>query len=171
MPSIKSISLKAYLVVLHLVILFLIAALALAIYFIRSDFRLPGSRLSTAYSNENDDWGYYIQHDDRDLLVGVTELPFGVHTIMVSPPDCQYVWTFDRDPEEDWKLYISDFGTPQRADSHLEDPSSAHMLIDGYPYGPLDGFPDREVLTEDSMKKFFRVEPIERVFDNEVPEG
>lgn len=171
MPAVKSISLKAYLVVLHLVIVLLIATLVMAIYFIRSDFRLPGSRLSTTYTNGDDDWGYYIQHDDRDLLVGVAELPFGVHTIVVSPPDCQYVWTFDREVEEDWKLYISDFGTPQRANSHLEDPSSTHMITDGFPYGPLDGFPDREVLVKDGMKKFFRIEPIERVLDKEIPDN
>ena len=166
----KSTSLKAYLVVLHIVVLFLVGMLILAIYMIRSDFRRPGSRLSLLSEHTKAGFAYGINHNARDPVIAILENENGIESIVVAPPHTQFVWNFDRDESQNWQLMIADFGSTQLADKHLQDPTNYHMIVDGFPYGPLDGYPDRELVREDGLKKFYKIEPIERTLDNEVPD-
>ena len=161
----------AYLVILHLAALLVIAAIPEIRNRFQMQQRIPGSRLSTQYDNRPDEWMRFIMHDGRDLVVSIVDRPYGVDSILVAPPGSQYVWSFDRNEGEGWRLYISDYGTAERADTHLSDPESDHVLVDGYPYGDIDGFPDRELIKSDGLKQIYRIEPIERTLDHEILES
>jgi hypothetical protein len=147
-----------YLVVLHLAVLFVLLLIPQVRHRFQMQKRLPGSRLSTQYDNRPDEWMRFILHDGRDPVLSIIDRPFGVEHIQVAPPDSQYVWSFDRNEGEDWKLFVADYGSVERADAHLTDPTTNHAFVDGYPNGGIDGFPDREINIKEDAKSFYQIE-------------
>ena len=169
MPKFKRIAWISYLVVLHGALLFGIAMIPGIRARFQMEKRIPGSRLYTLYDNRPDEWMRFIMHDDRDPVIAIIDYPYGVGHIQVAPPGSQFVWSFDRDEGEYWKLYIADFGTAQRAASHLQDPDANHFYLDGYPIGGIDGFPDREAIIEGDVKRTYQIDPPTKTLLREVP--
>lgn len=160
----------AYLVVLHIVVLFVIAAIPEVRNRFQMEKRLPGSRLSTQYDNRPDEWMRFIMHDGRPSpVVSIIDRPFGVEHIAVAPPGSRYVWNFDRDEGEEWKLFVAEYDTARQAAAHNQGDWSKHVMVDGYPGGGLDGYPDREVFIEGDTKRIYTIEPKQSGFLYEAP--
>lgn len=170
MSTLKRIVWISYLVILHCAVLFGIAMIPGIRHRFQLEKQIPGSRLYSVYDNRPDEWMRFIMHDDRESpVLSIVDRPFGVEHIQVSPPGSQYVWSFSRDEGEDWKLMISDYGTSQRADSHLQDPTASHFYLDGYPNGGIDGFPDREGIIERDVKRSYLIDPPTKTLLREAP--
>lgn len=153
----KKYAFRVYFVVVHLLIIVLVAMLGLAIHLVRADRRLPGSRLSATYTNNDDDWWHYILHDDRDPVAAVHDRYFGVDHILVAPPDSSYVWNWSREEGREWELIVSEYANANAADNHLETTGIRRLILDGSGSLPIDGYPDREVEIRDSVRTGFKL--------------
>ncbi len=170
--SIRKLFWWSYLIIVHLAILFVLISIPELRRRFQMQQRLPGSRLSTEYDNRPDEWMRFIMHDGmRDPVVSIIDRPFGVEYICVAPPGSQSVWNFNRREGEGWRLHVADYGTPELAKRHFSNSFSGHVLVDGYPDGGADGFPDRESITTGGVRRVFTIEPVVRELEFEVPES
>ena len=160
----------AYLVVLHLAVLLIIAAIPEVQRRFQMQQRLPGSRLYTQYDNRPAEWMRFIMHDGyTSPVVSIVDRPFGVNHIAVSPPGARFVWSFDREEGQEWSLFIAEYDTAKQAAMHTLGDWSTHVMIDGEPGVGLDGYPNREVYIDNGMEKIYIIEPKHSKFLYETP--
>lgn len=171
MKKLKYICWRTYLVAIHLIVLFALLSIPIIRKKVQEERQQPGSQIRSEYDEYPDGgWVRVFSMADRDPVMGVVEDNGLVQHLFVSPPDSPYVWFWDRTKDQSWALQIVEYDSVENAAHHFTSGSS-HRLIDGMPYGALDGFPDRELISSDGMKQFFSIEPIERTLEKVVPDN